>query len=149
MPSSQHSRSPLWLHLVLLLAAIAALFGVVDLAAALVTGGLFGPYVRQLFVPLGLILLGLSSWLLAGPRLHIWRNAPPVPRLLGGLIGLFGGICVVFVCAELVSAFADAGPVALLDASLMFDGLAGVILGVWCAIAGTTNLARTSPQNAP
>ena len=150
MPSPQHSKSPLWLHLVLVVAAMAVLFGVVDLVAALVTGDLpFGQYVHQLFLPLGLTLLGLSSWLLARPRLHIRPNALPAPGLLSGLIALFGVVCAVFACAELASAFADAGLVVLLDVSLMFVALAGVILGVWCAIAGTTNLARSSRQNAP
>jgi hypothetical protein len=144
------SKSPLWLHLVLVVAAMAVLFGVVDLVAALVTGGLsFGQNVHPLFVPLGLTLLGLSSWLLVRPRLHIRPNAFPVPRLLNGFIALFGVVCAIFASAELASAFADAGLVVLLDASLMFVALAGVILGVWCAIAGTTNLARSSRQNAP
>jgi hypothetical protein len=129
---------------------MAVLFGVVDLVAALVTGGLpFGQSVHQLFVPLALTLLGLSSWLLARPRLHIRPNALPAPRLLSGLIALFGVVCAVFASAELAFAFAEAGLVVLLDASLMFVALAGVILGVWCAIAGTTNLARSSRQNAP
>ena len=124
--------------------------GGVDLIAALVTGDVpFGQYVHELLVPLGLTLLGLSSWLLARPRLHIRPNALPVPRLLSGLIALFGVICAVFSGAELASAFADAGLVVLLDASLMFVALAGVILGVWCAIAGATNLARSSRQNPP
>jgi hypothetical protein len=150
MPSPRHSKSPLWLHLVLVVAAMAVLSGVVDLVAALVTGALpFGQYVHQLFLPLGLTLLGLSSWLLARPRLYIRPNALPVPRLLSGLIALFGVVCAVFAGAELASAFADAGLVVLLDASLMFVALAGVILGVWCAIAGTTNLARSSRSNAP
>ena len=118
---------------------MAVLFGVVDLVAALVIGNLpFGQYARQLFLPLALTLLGLSSWLLARPRLHIRPNVLPVPRLLSGPIALFGVVCAVFSCAELASAFADAGLVALLDASLMFVALAGGILGVWCAIAGTT-----------
>jgi len=143
MPSPQHSKSPLWLHLVVVVATMAVLFGVVDLVAALVTRDLpFGQSVHQLFVPLGLTLLGLSSWLLARPRLRIRPNTLPVPRLLSRLIALFGVVCAVFACAELASAFADAGLVVLLDASLMFVALAGVILGVWCAIAGTTNLAR-------
>ncbi len=150
MPSPRHSKSPRWLHLVLVVAAMAVLFGVVDLVAALITGGLpFGQYARQLFVPLALTLLGLSSWLLARSRLHSRPDALPVPRLLSGLIALFGVVCAVFACAELAFAFADAGLVVLLDASLMFVTLAGVILGVWCAIAGTTNLARSSRQNAP
>jgi hypothetical protein len=80
-------------------------------------------YVHQLFVPLGLTLLGLSSWLLARPRLHIRPDALPVPRLLSGLIAFFGVVCAVFACAELASAFADAGLVVLLDASLMFVAL--------------------------
>ena len=122
---------------------MAVVFGVVDFVAALVTGGLpFGQYARQLFVPLALTLLGVSSWLLARPRLHIRPNALPVPRLLSGLIALFGVVCAVFACAELVAAFADAGLVVLLDASLMFVALAGVILGAWCAIAGTAQAAR-------
>jgi len=129
---------------------MAVLLGGVDLIAALVTGDVpFGQYVHELLVPLGLTLLGLSSWLLARPRLHMRSNALPVPRLLSGLIALFGVICAVFSGAELASAFADAGLVVLLDASLMFVALAGVILGVWCAIAGATNLARSSRQNPP
>jgi hypothetical protein len=131
---------------------MAVLFGVVDLVAALVTGHdvPFGQYVHQLFVPLGLALLGLSSWLLARPRLRIRPSARPISRLLSGLIVFFGVVCAVFACAELVSAFADAGLVVLLDASLIFVALAGVILGVWCAIAGTTNLvARSSREDAP
>ena len=129
---------------------MAVLFGVVDLVAAVVTGDLpFLQSVRQLFVPLGLTLLGLSSWLLARPRLHIRPNAIPVPRLLSGLIALFGVVCAVLAGADLVSAFAEAGLAVLLDASLVFVALAAVILGVWCAIAGTTNLARSSRQNAP
>ena len=129
---------------------MAVLFGVIDLVAALVTGGLpFGQSVHQLFVPLGLTLLGLSSWLLARPRLHIRTDALPVPRLLSGLTALFGTVCAVFACAEVAFAFANAGLVVLLDASLMFVALAGVILGVWCATAGTTNLRRYSRQNAP
>jgi hypothetical protein len=150
MPSPRQSKSQLWLHLVLVVAAMAVLLGVVDLVATLVTGGLpFGQYVRQLFVPLGLTLLGLSSWLLARPRLHIRPDALPIPRWLSGLIALLGVVCAVFAGAELTAAFADAGLVVLLDASLMFVALAWVILGVWCAIAGTTNLARSSRQNAP
>jgi hypothetical protein len=150
MPSPRPSKSPRWLHLVLVVAAMAVLFGVVDLVAALVTGGSsFGQNVHSLFVPLGLTLLGLSSWLLARPRLHIRPNAIPVPRLVSGLIALFGVVCAIFASAELAFAFADAGLVVLLDASLVFVALAGVILGVWCAIAGTTNLARSSRQNAP
>ena len=142
-PSPRHSKSELWLRLVVVVAAMSVLFGVVDLVAALVSGGLpFGQSVRQLFVPLGLTLLGLSSWLLARPRLHIRADALPVPRLLSGLIALFGTVCTVFACAELAFAFADAGLVVLLDASLMFVALAGVILGVWCAIAGTAQVAR-------
>ena len=129
---------------------MAVLFGVVEVVAALVTGDLpLGQYVHQLFVPLGLTLLGLSSWLLALPRLHIRADALPVPRLLSGLIAFFGVICAVFACAELASAFADAGLVVLLDASLMFVALAEAILGVWCAIAGTTTLGRSSRENAP
>ena len=150
MRSPQHSKSPLWLHLVLVVAAMAVLLGAVDLIAALVTGDVpFGQYVHELLVPLGLTLLGLSSWLLARPRLHIRPNALPVPRLLSGFIALFGVVCAVFACAELAFAFAEAGLVVLLDASLMFVALAGIILGVWCAIAGATNLARSSRQNPP
>ena len=148
MPSPRPSKSPPWLQLVLVVAAMSVLFGLVDLVAALVTGGLpFGRYVRPLFVPLGLTLLGVSSWLLARP--YVGPNALPVPRLLSGLIAVFGVVCAIFASAELASAFADAGLVVLLDASLMFVALAGVILGVWCAIAGTTNLARSSRHNAP
>jgi hypothetical protein len=140
----------LWLRLVLVVAAMAALFGVVDIVAMLVSGDLpFGQNVRHLLAPIGLILLSLSSWLLARPRLHIRPNALAVPRLLSGLIALFGVVCAVFACAELVSAFADAGLVVLLDPSLMFVALAGVILGMWCAIAGVTNLARSGRQSAP
>src|SRR6478609_1198412 len=116
MPSPQHSKSPLWLHLVLVVAAILVLLAVVDLVAAVVTGDLpFGQPVRQLFVAVGLTLLGLSSWLLARPRLHIRPNALPVPRLLSGLIALFGVVCAVLACAELVSAFAEAGLAVILD----------------------------------
>ena len=126
---------------------MAVLSGLVDLVAAGFAGGLrFGPNVRQLFVPLVLTLLGLSSWLLARPRLHVRPNALAVPRLLSGLIALFGVVCAVIACADLVSAFADAGLLVLLDPPLMFAALAAVILGVWCAIAGTTNLARSSRQ---
>ena len=143
MPSPRLSKSPFWLHLVLVVAAMAVLFGVVDVVGALVTRDLpFGQYLHQLLVPLGLTLLGLSSWLLARPRLRISPNALRVPRLLSGLIAFFGVVCTVFACAELASAFADAGLVVLLDASLMFVALAGVILGVWCAIAGTTSALR-------
>ena len=64
---------------------------------------------------------------------------------VAGVLTLIGAL----VCAELASAFADAGLVVLLDASLMFVALAGAILGVWCAIAGTTTLGRSSRENAP
>src|SRR6476620_8693047 len=150
MPSPRLSKYPFWLHLVSVVAASAKKKEIVHVVAAFVTGDLpFVQYLHQLVVPLGLTLLGLSSWLLARPRLHIPPNALPVPRLLSGLIAFFGVVCAVFACAELASSFADAGLVVLLDASLMFVALAGVILGVWCAIAGTTTLARSSRENAP
>ena len=50
----------------------------------------------------------------------------------------------MFAFAELVTAIADAGLVALLDVSLMLVALLSIVLGAWCAVAGTGNLLRLS-----
>jgi hypothetical protein len=61
-----------------------------------------------------------------------------------GSIALCGLFFAIFASAELVTAIADAGLVALLDVSLMVVALLSIVLGVWCAVAGTGNLPRSS-----
>jgi len=50
----------------------------------------------------------------------------------------------MFACEELVTAFDDAGLVALLDVPLMLVAVLSIVLGAWCAVAGTGNLLRSN-----
>jgi hypothetical protein len=99
---------------------------------------------RQLVVPLALFLLGLLSWMLALPGLRLGSGGVVVSKPVSGSIALFGLFFAMFASAELVTAIADAGLVALLDVSLMLVALPSIVLGAWCAVAGIGNLLRSS-----
>jgi hypothetical protein len=127
------------------MATAALLIGLVDLGTAAI-GGRFKltENARQLVVPLALILLGLLSWMLALPRLRPGSGGVVASKPASGPIALGGLFFVVYASAELVTAFADAGLVALVDVSLMLVALLSIVLGAWCALAGTGNLLRHS-----
>ena len=116
--------------------------------AALVDGGWQSHDARHIRVPLALALLGILSWLLALPTLQKRSNGLQTSRVLNAVVALFGMLCVLIAGADLVSALADAGVAALLDVSLLLVGLSVIVLGTWCAIAGTTNLARANRHDA-
>ena len=149
MSPPQQSKVPLWLHLVLSVAAMAIVFGVADLGAALVGGGWQLPHdARYIGVPLALASLGILSWLLALSTLQKRSNGLQTSRVLNALFALFGMLCALIAGADLLSALADAGVAALLDVSLLLVGLSAIVLGSWCAVAGTTNLARANRHDA-
>ena len=150
MTPPQQSKAPLWLRLVLSVATMAIVFGVADLGAALVDRGWQLPHdARYLGVPLALALLGILSWLLALSTLQKRSNRLQTSRVLNALFALFGMLCALLASAELVSALAEAGVAALLDVSLLLVGLSFIVLGAWCAVAGTTHLARANRHDAP
>jgi len=149
MTPPQQSKVPLRLRLVLSVAAMAIVFAVADLGAALVERGWQLPQdARYIRVPFALALLGILSWLLALSRLQKQFNRLQTSRVLNALFALFGMLCALIAGADLVSALADAGVAALLDVSLLFIGLSAIVLGTWCAVAGTTNLARANRHDA-
>ena len=141
MASPQYSKVPLWLRLVLAMATVALILGIVDLSAAAI-GALFKlpDNAPRIVAPLALALLGFLSWILALPRFRISSSGLATSRVLNGFIALCGAFSVLFAGAELVSAIADAGLIALLDVYLVLAGLCFIVLGTWCAIAGAGNL---------
>jgi hypothetical protein len=145
MTLPQRRNAPLWLRVILLMATAAILIGLVDLGAAAI-GERFKltENARQLVVPLALFLLGLLSWMLALPRLRPGSGRVVASKPVSGSIALCGLFWAMFVSAELVTAIADAGLAALLDGSLMLVALLSIVLGAWCAVAGTGNLLRSS-----
>jgi hypothetical protein len=141
MASPQHSKVPLWLRLVLSMATVALIVGFVDLSAAAIGGRLKLPEnAPRLATPLALALLGFLSWTLALPRLRIVSSRLAASTTLNGFIALCGVLSVLFAGAELVTAIADAGLIALLDVYLVLTGLCFIVLGTWCAVAGAGNL---------
>jgi hypothetical protein len=145
MTLPQQRNAPLWLRVILLMATAALLIGLVDLGAAAI-GERFKltENARQLVVPLALFLLGLLSWMLALPRLRPGSGRVVASKPVSGSIALCGLFWAMFASAELVTAIADAGLAALLDVSLMLVALLSIVLGAWCAVAGTGNLLRSS-----
>ncbi|GKT07545.1 hypothetical protein [Desulforhabdus sp. TSK] len=137
--------APLWLRVILLMASAALLIGLVGLGTAAI-GGRFEltENGRQLVVPLALSLLGLLSWVLALPRLGLKTGRVVASKAVNGLIALCGSLFAMFACEELVTAFDDAGLVALLDVPLMLVAVLSIVLGAWCAVAGTGNLLRSN-----
>jgi hypothetical protein len=137
--------TPLWLRVILLMATAALLIGLVGLGTAAI-GGRFKltENARQLVVPLALLLLGLLSWMLALPRLRQGSGGVVASRPVSGAIALCGLLLAMLASAELVTSIADAGLVALLDVPLMLVALLSIVLGAWCAVAGTGNLLRSS-----
>lgn len=137
--------APLWLRVILLMASAALLIGLVGLGTAAI-GGRFKltENGRQLVVPLALSLLGLLSWVLALPRLGLKTGRVVASKAVNGLIALCGSLFAMFACEELVTAFDDAGLVALLDVPLMLVAVLSIVLGAWCAVAGTGNLLRSN-----
>jgi hypothetical protein len=127
------------------MATAALLIGLAGLGTAAI-GGRFKltENVRQLVVPLALFLPGLLSWMLALPRLRPGSGRVVASKPVSGSIALCGLFFAMFASAELVIAIADAGLAALLDVSLMLVALLSIVLGAWCAVAGTGNLLRSS-----
>ena len=145
MTLPRQRNAPLWLCVILLMATAALLIGLVGLGSAAI-GGRFKltENARQLVVPLVLFLLGLLSWMLALPRLRLGSGGLMASKQVSGTIALCGLFFAMFAFAELVTAIADAGLVALLDVSLVLVALLSTVLGAWCAVAGTGNLLRLS-----
>jgi hypothetical protein len=123
----------------------ALLIGLVGLGTAAI-GGRFKltEIGRQLVVPLALSLLGLLSWVLALPRLGLEAGGVVASKPVNGLIALCGLFIALFACEELFTAIDDAGLFALLDAPLMLVAVLSIVLGAWCAVAGTGNLLRSN-----
>jgi hypothetical protein len=145
MTLPKQRNAPLWLGVILLMATAALLIGLVGLGTAAI-GGRFQltENARPLVVPLALFLLGLLSWMLALPRLRLGSGGVVASKPVSGSIALCGLFFAMFASAELVTAIADAGLVALLDVSLVLVALLSIVLGGWCAVAGTGNLLRSS-----
>lgn len=141
----QRNNAPLWLRLILLMATAALIIGLVGLGTVVIGGRLkLTENARQLVVPLALVLLGLLSWTLALPRLRVGSGGVVASKPISGSIALCGLFFAVFASAEIVTAIADAGLGALFDLSLMLVALLSIVLGAWCAVAGTGNLLRSS-----
>jgi hypothetical protein len=82
--------------------------------------------------------------MLALPRLRQGSGGVVASRPVSGAIALCGLLFAMLASAELVTSIADAGLVALLDVPLMLVALLSIVLGAWCAVAGTGNLLRSS-----
>ena len=137
--------APLWLRVILLIASAALLIGFVGFGTAAIGGGFkLTENGRQLVVPLALSLLGLWSWVLALPRLGLETGRVVASKPVNGLIALCGLFFAMFACEELVTAIDDAGLVVLLDVPLMLVAVLSIVLGAWCAVAGTGNLLRSN-----
>jgi len=145
MTLPRRRNATLWLRVILLMATAALLIGLVGLVTAAI-GGRFKltENARQLVVPLALFLLGLLSWMLALPRLRPGSGRVVASKPVSGSIALCGLFFAMVASAELVTAIVDAGLAALFDVSLMLVALLSIVLGAWCAVAGTGNLLRSS-----
>ncbi len=137
------SGIPTRLRIVLLAATGSLVLGLLELGAAVLRPSTDGP--RGLILPAALVVLGLASWLIALPKLPLSGRIRRAPRFVVAVAGLVGGLMALYVCADFVSAFVDAGWAILADSVILLFALFGG-LGSWCALTAAREVfgARSS-----